>query len=393
MSVSVEISPAVLTWVGQQISAKTDSQISALLNRWMNKEEKPTTKTIRRVSQATHIPFGYFFLKSPPLDECDLIHCRTINSTAIKTQSRDFIDVYNNMLNIQNWMTEYNRETLGLEPLSFVGRHNENHLAMEIAVDIRQELELHEDFFMREKSSSSCFNYLRNKISESGILVMKNAVVGSNTHRRLDIKEFRAFTIIDDYAPLIFINGNDTKNGNFFSLAHELAHIWIGSNSLFNDFCFSSYVSKTEQTCNAVAAEILVPLSIFKDEWTKLNVNSCDSVDKISELADIFHCSKLVIARRALDLKFISQKTYAGIQSQTRMQFENLHRNSTAKFGGGSFYNTLKSNWDKNFILALDYSTKAGNTPYLDAYRLTGLKSQTFQNLVAQLNQGQVNVI
>ena len=385
MSVSVEISPAVLAWVGQQISAKNDTQITSLLSRWMNKEEKPTAKTIRRVSQATHIPFGYFFLKYPPQEECDLIHCRTIDSASIKTQSRDFIDVYNNMLNVQNWMAEYNRETLGLEPLSFVGRYNEDNSPMEIAIDIRHELELSEDFFMREKSSDSCFNYLRKRISESGVLVMKNTIVGSNTHRKLDIKEFRAFTIINDYAPLIFINGNDTKTGKLFSLAHELAHIWIGSNNLFNDMYSSLYVSKPEQICNAVAAEILAPISIFKDKWTELNV---DSIAKISALADVFHCSKLVIARRALDLKFISQKTYTDIQSQTRIQFENSSSDNKSKFRGGSFYNTLKSNWDKNFILALDYSTKAGTTPYLDAYRLTGLKSNTFQNLVAQLNQG-----
>lgn len=389
MSVSVEISPAVLAWVGQQISAENDTQITALLSRWMNKEEKPNTKTIRRVSQATHIPFGYFFLKYPPQEECDLIHCRTINSTSIKTQSRDFIDVYNSMLNVQNWMSEYNRETLGLEPLSFVGRYNENNSPMEIAVNIRHELELSEDFFIQEKSSESSFNYLRKRISESGILVMKNAVVGSNTHRKLDIKEFRAFTIINNYAPLIFINGNDTKTGKLFSLAHELAHIWIGSNSLFNDLYSNLSVSKSEQICNAVAAEILTPISIFKYKWTESKI---DSIVKISILADVFHCSKLVIARRALDLKFINQKTYTEIQSQTRTQLETSPSDSKSKFGGGSFYNTLKSNWDKNFILALDYSTKAGTTPYLDAYRLTGFKSKTFQNLVAKLNQGQVEV-
>ena len=131
---------------------------------------------------------------------------------------------------------------------------------MEIAINIRHELELSEDFFIREKSSESCFNYLQKRISESGILVMKNTIVGSNTHRKLDIKEFRAFTIINDYAPLIFINGNDTKTGKLFSLAHELAHIWIGSNNLFNDMYFNLYVSKPEQICNAVAAEILVPI-------------------------------------------------------------------------------------------------------------------------------------
>ena len=293
------------------------------------------------------------------------------------------------MLNVQNWMAEYNRETLGLEPLSFVGRYNENNSPMEIAIDIRNELELSEDFFTQEKSSESCFSYLRKRISESGILVMKNAVVGSNTHRKLDIKEFRAFTIINNYAPLIFINGNDTKTGKLFSLAHELAHTWIGSNSLFNDLYSNLSVSKSEQICNAVAAKILVPISIFKNKWTELNFNL---IDKISSLADVFHCSKLVIARRALDLKFINQKTYTDIQSQTKTQFEILPPDSKSKFRGGSFYKTLKSNWDKNFILALDYSTKEGKTSYLDAYRLTGFKSKTFQNLVAQLNQGQVEV-
>lgn len=120
-----------------------------------------------------------------------------------------------------------------------------------------------------------------------------------------------------------------------------------------------------------------------------MNVNP---IDKISSLADVFHCSKLVIARRALDLKFINQKTYTDIQSQTKTQFETSPPDSKPKFKGGNFYKTLKSNWDKNFILALDYSTKEGKTPYLDAYRLTGFKSKTFQNLVEQLNQGQVEV-
>ena len=38
MSVSVEISPTILAWVGQQISAKNDTQITLFLSRWMNKE-------------------------------------------------------------------------------------------------------------------------------------------------------------------------------------------------------------------------------------------------------------------------------------------------------------------------------------------------------------------
>ena len=39
------------------------------------------------------------------------------------------------------------------------------------------------------------------------------------------LSEFRAFTLVDPYVPLIFINSCDTDNGKLFSLVHETAHI------------------------------------------------------------------------------------------------------------------------------------------------------------------------
>lgn len=387
MSVSVEISPNVLTWIGQQISSKTDAKITSLLDRWANKEELPTAKTIQQVSRATHIPFGYFFLKNPPQEECELVHCRTINSTALKNQSREFIDVYNNMLNIQNWMSEYNRDILGWDPLQFVGRFAENISPMKIVTDIRREIDLSVDFFAHDKRMN-CFKFLREKISELGILIMKNGVVGNNNRRKLKIEEFRAFTIVDNYAPLIFINGNDTQNGKIFSLIHELTHIWLGANSLYNDSFFSASMTKIEKICNAVAAEILAPVNVFKNEWLASNT---DPLTTISNLAKIFPCSELVIARRALDLRFIERETYDSVVAQTKRQFELSRQKQNSKSGGGDFYKNLQSEWDKNFILALNGSTNSGDTPYIDACRLTGLKIDTFHKLVAQFNQRQVN--
>ena len=379
VSVSVEVSPNILNWIQHQISSQIDTKISSLLNKWINHEEIPNTNTILTVSKATNIPFGYFFLKNPPQDECSLIHCRTINSLKNKNFSRDLIDTYNTMTNIQNWMSDYNRENLGIDSLSFVGRCKEKNSVVDIANDIRQELEITTDEFKKVKKKSNYFKYLKEKITELGILVMKNSCVGNNHNRKLNIEEFRAFTLIDDYAPLIFINNNDSENGKIFSLIHELAHIWLGENNLFNDNYFSSSVSKTEQICNAVAAEILVPIDYFKTEWNNL---ASDSIDKISELADVFHCSKLVIARRALDLKFISKEIYADVLNEVQEDFRRFKNQKKSSGSGGNFYNTLQTYWDKNFILALDGSTKSGKTSYLDAYRLTGLKGNTFHKLI-----------
>ena len=86
---------------------------------------------------------------------------------------------------------------------------------------------------------------------------MMSGIVGNNTHRPLSIDEFRAFSVIDEYAPLIFINSNDSTNGKLFSLLHEFSHICIGENSLFNDrYSTGKKVRKVETLCNAVAAEV-----------------------------------------------------------------------------------------------------------------------------------------
>src|SRR5699024_11556870 len=80
--------------------------------------------------------------------------------------------------------------------------------------------------------------------------VMQNGIALNNTHRPLDLNEFRAFTLVDEYAPLIFINTLDTNNGKTFSLLNEVAHVFLGINSLYNDD-----FQQTEKDINATRSE------------------------------------------------------------------------------------------------------------------------------------------
>jgi len=95
----------------------------------------------------------------------------------------------------------------------------------------------------------------REAIEQQGILVITSGIAKENTHRPLDLNEFRGFALSNEYAPLIFINSKDTDAARSFTLLHELAHIAIGKSGLSNDL----YEHQVEQWCNKVAAEVLIP--------------------------------------------------------------------------------------------------------------------------------------
>ena len=186
-SVKIEVDSSILHWIIEKISNdNVDNNTISLLNKWINGVTKPTFNQIEDVSKKTHIPFGYFFLKKPPEDELSLIHCRTINSTKMKNPSRNLIDTINIMSNAQEWMAEYNEDE-GLDTLPFVGHFKNTDEPSIIAEDIRNELNIGVDWFKNVKNAEESFKYLKNRISDLGILIMQNGIVGNNTKRHLNI--------------------------------------------------------------------------------------------------------------------------------------------------------------------------------------------------------------
>ena len=95
---------------------------------------------------------------------------------------------------------------------------------------------------------------------------MVSGVVYNNTHRPLEPAEFRGFAIADQLAPLVFINGADTKAAQMFTLAHELGHIGLGESALTDVEPATLPTEQVESWCNRVAAELLVPAAVLEQE-------------------------------------------------------------------------------------------------------------------------------
>lgn len=208
-------------------------------------------------------------------------------------------------------------------------------------------------------------------VEEAGVLVMVSGIVGSNTHRALDVAEFRGFALADKLAPLIFINGKDTKAGQMFTLAHELAHLWLGVSGISDPEICHIPDEPTERWCNAVAAEFLVPLQALQDTLTARQ----PLPETLQSLARKFKVSTLVILRRLFDAGWIDRET---LNAAWQEEMERL-KQFTPAGAGGDFYNTLNAHVSKRFARAMIVSTLEGHTTFTEAFRLLGMrKSKTF---------------
>lgn len=382
--VSVNVQPAILNWAMQKAQmVSASSSVIETIAKWISGEKTPTFNQIEDISKKISIPFGYFFLEKPPVEECKIVEFRTVDSISLQNPSRNLIDTVDLMSSVQEWMTEYNKDNGAVE-YPFVGCAKISDDVIATADRIRKELGLNLNWFDEFKSTADAYRSLRNSIMNLGVLVMMNGVVGNNTHRTLNVDEFRAFTLVNSYAPLIFINSRDTENGKLFSLLHELVHIWIGIDNFYNDtYGTSQKVSKEEQFCNAVAAEILVPDVLFSKEWSK---QSGSSENIINELGKRFVCSRFVLLRKALDNGKIDQCEFGRILDLFQKQYKAIQdqkKNKTS--GGGDFYRTLGTKWDRRFIQALYASAQSGRTPYRDVYRMTNTTGKTFHELVGKV--------
>ena len=147
---------------------------------------------------------------------------------------------------------------------------------------------------------------------ELGVLVMVSGVVGNNNRRKLDPEEFRGFALADDLAPLVFINGADTKAAQMFTLAHELAHIWLGQSALSDAGRRSHAVGRGRalvQPGRRRAAR--APARSCEAEYGRTPTVETRS----NRLARRFKVSTLVILRRIHDAGGLTQEElWAGVQ-------------------------------------------------------------------------------
>ncbi len=370
--IRVDIKSELLTWARQRAGLETADLTHRFpkLPAWEEGTARPTLKQVEEFAKATHTPVGFLFLEDPPIETIPIPDFRTIRNKPVARPSPDLLDMIYVCQQRQEWYRDFARAER-ISELSFVGSVTLQSSVESTATIMRRALGFDIEQRRRIPTWTDALRLFISQADEAGIMVMCSGVVLNNNHRPLDPEEFRGFALSDSLAPLVFMNGADTRAAQMFTLAHELAHIWLGQSAVSDTQASLVPDHQVERWCNNVAAELLVPLEILKQEYD----GSLKS--ELDRLARFFKVSTLVILRRIHDAGDLTKEDF---WREYEKELKRLF--AISKGSGGNFYLTQAARVSKRFARALVISTLEGQTLHRDAFRMLGFaKFDTFQKL------------
>lgn len=375
--VRVDVSPTMLRWARARARLEREDLAKAFpkLVEWEQGKVKPTFKQLEAFAHRVHVPVGYLFLPTPPDERLPIPDYRTIGNSGVEQPSADLLDTIYACQNRQGWYRDFS-ELNGDESLDFVGSIAVQSDVVRAGRLIRDALKLTVEARQAARTWEDALRQMVAQAEDLGVLVMRNGVVGNNTHRKLNPDEFRGFALTDRLAPLVFINAADSKSAQMFTLAHELVHVFTNREGVSDASPQHMPNGAVEQWCNNVAAEVLVPRQEFIGAYRP----SSDLESELLRLARVFKVSTLVILRRVYDVGGLSREAFGNAYGAEVARLQTLvEKRQTNTESGGDFHLTEAVRVGRRFAKALVSSTLEGRTLYRDAFKLLDIKKvETF---------------
>jgi len=336
------------------------------LKEWLAGNRHPTLPQLKDLARRSHTPLGFFFLPEPPSDDLlPIPYFRTLEEPEPRPPSIDLLETVIQMQRRQDWMRDF-LIAEGSSPLPWIGRaHHDMPLATIVDI-VRNTLTLDPHWATQTRHWQHALDLLCDAIERTGVLVMGDSIAGDDPRRRLDPNEFRGFTLVDPYAPLIFVNHRDLATMQMFTVAHAFAHIVLNESAVFDLRDLQSASDPREQVCHRVAREFLVPAQALREFWTE--------PASIPSLTQRFRVSPITIAQRALDLDLMHPA-----QGFTDDPANGSRASASPSHPDEPFHRTTRSQMGLSFSRAIVQSVREETTLYSEAYRLTGLKREAFE--------------
>lgn len=376
----VPIRPALIRWARERAGLSREDLAARFgkLPEWEEGERRPTWRQAEAFARAVHAPIGYLFLDEPPEESVPIPDFRTVAGRAATRPSPNLLDTIHACQERQDWYREFVRAERRPE-VAFIGAAALDTPPETAAARIRDTLGFEPVARRACPTWTEALRLFVRRAEDAGVLVMVSGVVATNNHRRLDPAEFRGFALCDPLAPLVFVNGADARAAQMFTLAHELAHLWLGASALSDSEAASRPGLRREEVwCDAVAADVLAPLAAVRAELRDGEALRA----ALDRLARVFKVSTLVVLRRLLDVGRLDRRRFDAAWAEETARLRDLARRGG---GGGDFYRTTLARVSRPFARALAVSTLEGRTLYRDAYRMLGVSgTETFDRLARE---------
>lgn len=366
----LNINKEILIWAVERNGQSVEEYAlkNPSFNKWIDGEKLPTIKQLEDFATHVHVPFGYLFLDKQPKESIPIPFFRTVD------RHPGFnLKLYDTVIDLQrkqDWLSGYIRDN-DIDPPTFVGSCVDKSVEETVSV-ARKLLCMSPDWALQKADSSAVIRTLIEWLEEIGCVISVQGYVGSYNRRQLSVSDCRGFALIDTYAPFIYVNNNDSKEAQYFTLIHEFAHLLIGFSSGFGSG--SDNDDQREDFCDNVAALFLVDDALLHQKWT----------GNIDKMARTFRVSKIMMARRAHEEKLISDADYRAYMDA---YWENVQEHPAVKISGksgGDYYATTRRRLGFKFLVHLSNAVKSNQISFNDAYRLTGCHGVTFDKLISR---------
>ena len=361
-SVRVNIKPEILTWAVTRMGVDLEEYSSKdkSFAKWISGKTQPTFTQAQDFAKKFLVPFGFLFLDEPPIEHIPIPYFRKRKGGEQGVYINKTIHILKHR---QEWLSEYLQE-IGESPKEYVGQYKNIDDYSKLAVAMRGVLGFTEDWTLNLKDEHEAIRVLTDKLEDVGVNVCFSSVLGNSTKRHF------GFCLVDDYAPFVFVNSGDVGVAKFFTLAHEFAHVLKGYSAGYGGDENSD--DDLERLCNKAASDFLVPTNLFAGMWSKFQYD-------YKKIAKKFKVSKYVIAIKARDCQYIDQKRLDALLDD----WNNEPKDIASKSGGhADTYRVMLRRVGRYFFIRLDNALHENKVLYTDAYRLAGMKGDTFHTIV-----------
>ena len=330
------INPKILIWCREASGVSIEEASlrfgAERIQNWESGNDFPTYCQLQQLCDFYRKPIAVCFFPEPPVYKSLSSSFRTIPSVIERSiLSRKIIKLLDDARVMQLNLYELN-DSVNIRFSLFSSQSFSSDI-LNLSQQIRQLFDVDLSKQKRIKSSSDHFEFWREKFSEIGIYVFKDAFGDDDTS---------GFCLYDDTFPIIYINNSLAFTRQTFTLFHELCHIIHGTSGIdiLNDQFYHAHLSNSdlaiEKACNSFAGAFLVP----NDDFQKIIRGKKPTEEFVSKLATTYGVSREVILRKFLDLQLITSDEYTERSSQYLEDFFRYKNAENAQQKpGGNYYN------------------------------------------------------